>query len=56
MHIMGNALIKAHLPHVDVAIRMDVHHLIGKENSQDQLVAAGYAATMRAWPALVRLT
>ena len=55
MHIMGNALIRAHLPHADVAIRMDVHHLIGKENSQEQLVAAGYAATLRAWPALMRL-
>ena len=52
MQIMANALINEQIRHADVAIRMNLHSLIGKENSHDQLVAAGYAATMRAWPKL----
>ena len=52
MHIMANALINEQIRHADVAIRMNLHTLIGKDNSHDQLIAAGYAATMRAWPAL----
>ena len=52
MQIMANALINEQMRHADVAIRMNLHTLIGKENSHDQLVAAGYAATMRAWPKL----
>ena len=52
MHIMANALINEQIHHADVAIRMNLHTLIGKDNSHDQLIAAGYAATMRAWPAL----
>lgn len=50
MHIMANALINEQLPRADVAIRMNLHRMIGKDNSHDQLIAAGYAATMRAWP------
>lgn len=52
MHIMANALINEQIRHADVAIRMNLHTLIGKDNSHDQLIAAGYAATMRAWPTL----
>ena len=52
MQIMANALINEQIRHADVAIRMNLHTLVGKENSHDQLVAAGYAATMRAWPKL----
>ena len=52
MHIMGNALINEQIRRADVAIRMNVHQLIGKDNSHDQLIAAGYAAAMRAWPKL----
>ena len=52
MHIMGNALINEQIRRADVAIRMNLHHLIGKDNSHDQLIAAGYAAAMRAWPTL----
>ncbi len=52
MHIMGNALIKEQMPRADFAIRMNVHRFIGMEKSQDQLIAAGYAATMQAWPEL----
>lgn len=52
MHIMGNALIKEQIRRADVAIRMNLHHLIGKDNSHDQLIAAGYAAAMRSWPKL----
>ena len=50
MHIMVNALIKEQLPRADVAIRMNLHGMIGRDDSHDQLIAAGYAATMRAWP------
>lgn len=50
MHIMANALINEQIRHADVAIRMNLHQMIGKDNSHDQLIAAGYAATMRAWP------
>ena len=52
MHIMGNALINEQIRRADVAIRMNLHQLIGKDNSHDQLIAAGYAAAMRAWPTL----
>ena len=52
MQIMANALINEQIRHADVAIRMNLHTLIGKEISHDQLVAAGYAAAMRAWPKL----
>ena len=52
MHIMANALINEQIRHADVAIRMNLHTLIGKDNSHDQLIAAGYAATMRAWPTI----
>jgi NTE family protein len=52
MHIMGNALINEQIRHADLAIRMNVHAMIGKEKSHEQLVAAGYAETMRAWPTL----
>ena len=52
MHIMANALINEQIRHADVAIRMNLHQLIGKDNSHDQLIAAGYAAAMRAWPKL----
>ena len=52
MHIMGNALINEQIRRADIAIRMNVHQLIGKDNSHDQLIAAGYAAAMRAWPKL----
>ena len=55
MHIMGNALIKEQMPRADVAISMNLHSLIGTGNSHEQLVAAGYAAAMRAWPRLAGL-
>ena len=55
MHIMANALIKAQIHHADVSIQMNLHALITNGNFQDQLVAAGYAATMRAWPKLAPL-
>ena len=50
MHIMANALINAQIGRADVAIRMKLHHFIDKENTKDQLIAAGYAAANRAWP------
>ena len=52
MQIMANALINEQIRRADVAIRMNLHPLIGKDNSHDQLIAAGYAAAMRAWPKL----
>ena len=52
MHIMGNALIREQLPRADIAIRMNLHPLIGMENSHEQLISAGYAETMRVWPRL----
>ena len=52
MHIMANALINEQIRRADVAIRMNLHPLIGKNNSHDQLIAAGYAAAMGAWPKL----
>ena len=52
MHIMGNALINEQIRRADVAIRMNLHQLVGKDNSHDQLIAVGYAAAMRAWPTL----
>ena len=55
MHIMGNALINEQIRHADLAIRMNLHPLIGKENSSGQLIAAGYAETLRAWPKLAAL-
>ena len=55
MHIMGNALINEQIRHADLAIRMNLHPLIGKENSSGQLMAAGYAETLRLWPKLAAL-
>ena len=52
MHIMANALIKEQLPRADVAISMNLHRLVAVENSHEQLLAAGYAAAMQAWPKL----
>ena len=52
MQIMANALINEQIRHADVAIRMNLHPLIGRHNAHDQLIAAGYAAAMRAWPKL----
>jgi NTE family protein len=52
MQIMTNALINEQIGRADIAIRMNLHRLIGKENSHEQLIAAGYAAAMRAWPTL----
>lgn len=50
MHIMANALTNLQIKQADVAIRMNVHHFIGQENANEQLVTAGYAAAMAAWP------
>ena len=36
----------------DVAIRLNLHQLVGKDNSHDRLIAAGYAVAVRAWPKL----
>ena len=55
MHIMANALINEQIRHADVAIRMNLHKMIGKDNSHDQLIAAGYAATMRVWPKIAAM-
>ena len=55
MHIMTNALIKEQIPRADIAIRMNLHRLIGMDNTHEQLIAAGYAAAMRAWPKLAPL-
>ena len=55
MHIMSNALIKEQIPRADIAIRMNLHHLIGVDNSHEQLIAAGYAESMRMWPKLAKL-
>ena len=55
MHIMANALIKEQITRADVAIRMNLHKLIGKDNSHEQLIAAGHAAAMRAWPKIAPL-
>ncbi|MBL0124403.1 MAG: patatin-like phospholipase family protein [Betaproteobacteria bacterium] len=55
MHIMANALINEQIPRADVAIRMNLHQFIGKDNSHDQLIAAGYAAAMRAWPKIASM-
>ena len=55
MHIMANALIKEQIQHADVAISMNLHKLIGKDNSHDQLIAAGYSAAIRAWPKLASM-
>jgi NTE family protein len=52
MQIMTNALINEQIGRADIAIRMNLHRLIGKKNSHEQLIAAGYAAAMRAWPKL----
>lgn len=41
--------IDAALPRADIAIRMNLHEMIDKDDSAGQLIAAGYAATMRAW-------
>lgn len=50
--IMANALINEQIRHADVAIRMNLHPLIGKDDSHDRLIAAGYTAAMNAWPKL----
>lgn len=55
MQIMTNALINEQIGRADIAIRMNLHQLIGKENSHEQLIAAGYVATMRAWPKLATI-
>ena len=55
MQIMVNALINEQIRHADVAIRMKVHQLIGTDHSHDRLIAAGYAAAMRAWPRIAPL-
>lgn len=55
MHIMSNALIKEQIRSADIAIQMNLHHFIGKENFHDQLIAAGYVAAMRAWPKIAAL-
>ena len=48
MHIMANALIKEQIGRADVAITMNLHQIVGNDNSRDQLIAAGYKATMLA--------
>ena len=53
--IMANALIKEQIPRADVAIRMNLHKLIGKGNPHDRLIAAGYAAAMDAWPKIAQM-
>ena len=55
MHIMANALINEQIRRADIAIRMNLHQMIGKDNSHDQLIAAGYAATMRVWPKIAAM-
>lgn len=55
MQIMANALIKEQIGRADVAIRMSLHKFIGKDDSHEQLIGAGYAAAMRAWPAIARM-
>ena len=55
MHIMANALINEQLPRADIAIRMNVHALIGQTNSHEALMAAGQAATMKVWPKLAAM-
>lgn len=55
MQIMANALINEQIPRADVAIRMNLHRLIGGENSDEKLHAAGYSAAMQAWPKIARL-
>lgn len=55
MQIIANALINEQIRHADVVIRMNLHSLIGKHNSHDKLIAAGYAATMQAWPKIESL-
>ncbi len=55
MHIMANALINEQMRRADIAIRMNLHQMIGKDNSHDQLIAAGYAATMRVWPKIAAM-
>lgn len=52
MQIMGNALANAQIGTADVVIRMNLHSLVGAQDTHEQLVAAGYAAAMRAWPKL----
>lgn len=55
MQIMANALINEQIPRAEVAIRMNLHHLIGGKDSHQQLHAAGYAAGQQAWPKIARL-
>jgi len=55
MQIMANALINEQIPRAEVAIRMNLHHLIGAKDPHQQLHAAGYAAGLQAWPKITRL-
>lgn len=55
MHIMGNALITEQIRRADIPIRMNVHQWIGREDSHDQLVEAGYAGAMKVWPRLAAM-
>ena len=52
IHIMANALINEQLPRADIAIRMNVHALVGQGNSHEALMAAGQAAALNIWPKL----
>ena len=55
MHIMANALINEQLPRADIAIRMNLHRMVGSQNSHEQLLAAGYAEAMRVWPKIAAM-
>ena len=55
MQIMTNALINEQIGRADVAIRMNLHQFIGNEHTHEQLIVAGYAAAMSAWPRLAPL-
>jgi len=55
MHIMANALIKEQIGRADVAITMNLHRFVGHDNARDQLIEAGYKATMLAWPRIAGL-
>lgn len=39
----------------DLAIRMNLHPFIGKDDSHDLLIVAVYSAAMKAWPKFLRL-
>jgi NTE family protein len=55
MQIMSNALINEQIRHADLAIRMNLHPLVGGDKSHQALVDAGYRATLEMWPKLVAL-